>query len=48
MWARMEILRFELSYKEFKSKETSWLSPDSGWHKQSAPVEKMETIMRPA
>ena len=47
MWARMEILRFELSCKEFKSTETSWLSPDSGWHRQSAPVEKMETIMRP-
>ena len=48
MWARMEIVRFELSFKGFKSKETSLLSPDSGWHKQSALVEKRETTMRPA
>lgn len=47
MWTRMEIVRFELSFKEFKSKETNWLSPDGGCHKQSAPVEKRETTMRP-
>lgn len=52
MWAGMgrecfmEIVRFELSLEEFKSKEIGWLSPDSGWYKESALVEKRETTKR--